>query len=254
MDYRGRITRSGFTLIELLVVIGIISVLLAILLPSLAFVRERAKKVVCMNNLRQLVAADLMYLDEHNRLPPISNFIPSSIATDRLQQIGSYLRMPVPTGPASTWPKRARQPTWYNCPMAIDSGFAEGVTLGGGVYTGYIYVGGAESSMVVSSGLGVLAPNHHTASVRGAMYGVVWADVLTEYITSDPRRYEFFHRNRRRMGSNYSDFRFQADELDGIHRGWSDGSVEWVPGGSLNLSGASSPDAQLRHVIGNFYY
>ena len=45
--------RKGFTLIELLVVIAIIAMLLAILMPALGKVKEKAKEVVCRSNLRQ---------------------------------------------------------------------------------------------------------------------------------------------------------------------------------------------------------
>ena len=46
--------RSGFTLVELLIVIGVIVVLIALLLPSVASVRARARTVQCRNNLAQL--------------------------------------------------------------------------------------------------------------------------------------------------------------------------------------------------------
>jgi prepilin-type N-terminal cleavage/methylation domain-containing protein/prepilin-type processing-associated H-X9-DG protein len=60
--------KHGFTLIELLVVVAIIAVLVAILLPALGKARENAKKAVCLNNLRQLGMAELMYANDYNGL------------------------------------------------------------------------------------------------------------------------------------------------------------------------------------------
>ncbi len=65
--------RNGFTLVELLVVIGIIAVLIAILLPSLARARVAANRIVCSNNVRQIALASMLYAQDYDGfLPPTS--------------------------------------------------------------------------------------------------------------------------------------------------------------------------------------
>ncbi len=63
--------KKAFTLIELLVVIAIIAILAAMLLPALSAARSSARRVACVNNLKQLGLSLRMYADDNSDHIPL---------------------------------------------------------------------------------------------------------------------------------------------------------------------------------------
>ena len=71
IDMRHKIElKTGFTLIELLVVIGIIAILASLLLTAVSLAIGKARRVTCMNNLRQINLGVRMYSDDANDKSP----------------------------------------------------------------------------------------------------------------------------------------------------------------------------------------
>ncbi len=136
--------RAGFTLIELLVVIAIIAILTAILLPVLSAAKDRAKRTMCLNNLKQIDVAFNLYAGENqDTLPAMPDTTFGGVATNiwALFYKPFVMKYVGLTGAPSPQDKVFDCPAdafWYSSDVLMNGSF---FLSSNGIYTSYEYNG-----------------------------------------------------------------------------------------------------------------
>lgn len=124
---------GGFTLIELLVVIAIIAILASLLFSSLGRSKNQAWRVICLNNIKQVMLAELLYFPDNKDYPPWPNW---AGGPDLSTQGWAYDPSRFELGPLGglLWPY-ARNAQVFACP--VDMGTSNSLGTPPGVNLNY---------------------------------------------------------------------------------------------------------------------
>ncbi len=246
--------KNAFTLIELLVVISIIAVLMSIMMPALAKVREQGKRTLCLSNLRQVALGALTYEADNGRLP-------AHVWELSENAFGASMAIPTQVTMGLTNPNYDVRPlyasyvsvNYFKCPLVpqwkrdisdIDNTY--------NIYTDYFISGGYWANLPVGkqwinlTGSNYVKGNKYTKSsvdwsYHGQKFNVLYGDQLMRYLLPSPRQFRTNH-----IGKNkgFSVFNLEAPNND-----------RWVSAFYYgNYSDEDTAASYLKNIVTNYTF
>ena len=269
------LSRNGFTLIELLVVIAIIAILAALLLPALASAKERAHRIGCVSNLRQLMTGSLMYAADFNGNLTAPSWYDTAGVTASCDRSGSdddaswlfpnYIpSIGTPghggafdcpstqntirtTPPAQAYVPAGKLPTWLQgatiyIDLCNNAQSKNAVTPTSAFGTSYEIFGTADGMKKTEKMLNTYALknyNHHTGMIPGASQVVLFLDGDDTGGGADPTNP---NNNWPDQGNNHGSA--------GTCMGFCDGHAQWIKTASYDDTMDTSQDGDVIHIPG----